>query len=240
MTRNDAIVEIKQGKLYYQDKMVFQDLNLSIKKQEFVSIIGASGCGKTTLLNAIGGFVSLDEGEIRRNGQKVLAPTKDCVMVFQDFEQLFPWMTLLENVCFPLGLQGAQKRTKEKKEALAKESIERVQLKGWENHYPFQLSGGMKQRGAIARALVTKPEMLLMDEPFGSLDMQTKSQLQDMLLSLWQTTRTTIVFVTHDVREALKLSQRIVVMKEGRIQKEIPNPSREIKEEKVEEIMAML
>ncbi|MBN1455009.1 MAG: ABC transporter ATP-binding protein [Methanomicrobia archaeon] len=190
-----------------------EDINLEVKPSEFLCIVGPSGCGKTTLLRMIAGLDYPTSGEIILDGTPVEGPSPDRGMVFQEFS-LFPWRTVLKNVEFGLKIQGKRdiKRTAER-------YIELVGLTGFEHSFPFQLSGGMKQRVAIARALATEPAILLMDEPFGSVDAQTRNLLQEELLEIWKRTKKTILFVTHSVDEAVYLADRVVVMssRPGRI-----------------------
>lgn len=222
---NDFVIEmIKAEKLSksYGEKKVLDRIDLTINKGEFICILGQSGCGKTTLLNILGGFIPKDTGELTYKGENIDKPMKDCVMVFQEFDQLFPWMTLRKNIEFAI----KSSNTRVSKEELHKISsyyIDMVKLNGYSDYYPHHLSGGMKQRTAIARSLATSPEVLLMDEPFGSLDVQTKNELQETLLKIWDKTQSTIVFVTHDVRESLKLADRIIIIKESKIIENIRN-----------------
>ncbi len=192
-----------------------KDINLEVKPGEFLCIIGPSGCGKTTLLRMIAGLDYPTSGKIILDGKEVRGPSPDRGMVFQEFS-LFPWRTVLKNVEFGLQMQGIEAA---KRREIAKKYIELVGLEGFENHYPHELSGGMKQRVAIARALATEPSILLMDEPFGSVDAQTRNILQEELLQIWQQTGKTILFVTHSVDEAVYLADRVVVMsaRPGRI-----------------------
>jgi len=190
-------------------------VSLEIAEKEFVAILGPSGCGKSTLLYLIGGFLPIESGRIVVGSQVVTGPGPDRGIVFQHFA-LFPWKTVLGNVLY--GLENIGVPRQERRER-ARHYIDLVQLSGFEDSYPSQLSGGMKQRAAIARTLAIAPDILLMDEPFGALDAQTRSIMQEELLSIWQKTRTTIVFVTHDVREAAYLAERVVLMsaRPGRI-----------------------
>ena len=181
---------------------------LSIGEGEFVSIIGPSGCGKSTLLHMIGGFVPCSAGEIRVRGAAIHEPGPDRGIVFQHFA-LFPWKTVLGNVEYGLAERGVAKAERRR---TAQSFIDMVKLNGFENTFPNRLSGGMQQRVAIARMLACEPSILLMDEPFGALDAQTRKIMQEELRELWQRFRKTVVFVTHDVREAVFLSQRVVVM----------------------------
>lgn len=191
--------------------LVLKDINMSVNKGEFISIVGPSGCGKSTLLAQIAGFVRSDVGYITLNEKMILKPGLNRIMVFQDLNQLFPWKTVLENVIFPLKVNKIYNSKKERIDR-AKRYLSMVKLEDFYNYYPHQLSGGMKQRVAIARALSINPEILIMDEPFGSLDIQTRSNLQNMLIDVWKKTHITVIFVTHDIQEAILLSDRIIVM----------------------------
>jgi len=191
-----------------EDKVhALRDVNLSISDGEFVSLLGPSGCGKTTLLKALDGLVPYDTGEIRVNGTKINGPGRERAFVFQNFG-LFPWRTVLQNVVFPLEAAGNPKK---EREATAREFVEMVGLTKFIEHHPHELSGGMQQRVGIARALAVNPEILLMDEPFGALDAQTREGMQVELLRIWERTRKTVAFVTHSVDEAIFLSSRIAV-----------------------------
>ena len=183
------------------------DFNLNIKKHEFLSIIGPSGCGKTTFLRILAGLIQPNSGEVTINGTKVANPGPDRAMVFQEIV-LMPWRNTLRNVMF--GIEMKKGRMKGK--ARAMDLIKLVGLEGFEMYYPDELSGGMRQRVGIARALAVDPETLLMDEPFGSLDAQTRENLQDELLRIWEIQRKTVVFSTHSIEEAIYLSDRIAVM----------------------------
>jgi ABC-type nitrate/sulfonate/bicarbonate transport system ATPase subunit len=195
------------------------NISLAIRKNEFVSLLGPSGCGKTTLIRIIAGLLTADRGEVLVNSQVVNSPGRDRCMVFQQFG-LLPWRTVVSNVEFGLEIDGVPR---EERRALADKYLELVGLKGFENYYPHQISGGMQQRVGIARALSKKPEILLMDEPFGAVDAQTREQLQEELLKIWAQTETTVVFVTHSIDEAIYLSDRVVVMqaRPGRIKEEV-------------------
>ncbi|MGE0717973.1 MAG: ABC transporter ATP-binding protein, partial [Alphaproteobacteria bacterium] len=192
-----------------------EGVDLDIARGEFVSLLGPSGCGKSTLLYLIGGFVPFRTGEISVGGRPVKGPGPDRGIVFQQFA-LFPWKTVLQNV-----LYGMEKQRVPRAERLARAAdlIRTVRLDGFENHFPAQLSGGMRQRAAIARTLAVDPDILLMDEPFGALDAQTRSVMQEQLKGIWQSTGKTVIFVTHDVREAVYLSERVVLLtkRPGRI-----------------------
>lgn len=183
-------------------------INLNVKEKEFIAILGSSGCGKSTLLRIIGGLEQPTSGCVMVNGEKVKEPGPDRGMVFQAYT-LFPWLTVQENIEFGLKQKGIEKK---QRQATAKEYIEIVGLRGFENSYSKALSGGMKQRVAIARALANDPEILLLDEPFGALDMQTRSLMQELLLDVWKKTKKTVIIVTHDIDEAIFMADRVVVM----------------------------
>ena len=184
------------------------DVNFAVEQGEFVCIVGPSGCGKTTLFRIIAGLERPTEGTIRLDGEPVSGPGMDRGMVFQEYG-LFPWRTVRGNVEFGLEQQD---RARSERSRRAQEMIDLVGLDGFEDAYPNELSGGMKQRVGIARALAVDPEILLMDEPFGSVDAQTRNMLHDELLRIWAETKKTILFVTHDVEEAVKLADRVVVL----------------------------
>lgn len=198
---------------------VLQNINLKLYESEFVCVVGASGCGKSTLLNIIAGLSQPSSGEVRVDNEVVLGPGPDRGMVFQSYT-LYPWLTVAQNIGF--GSKLRRLTSSERKQRIAY-FLEVVGLTRFAKAYPNQLSGGMKQRVAIARALANEPEVLLMDEPFGALDAQTKEQMQQFLLELWKQTNTTIWMITHDVEEAVFLSQRIYVMSAnpGQIKEEI-------------------
>jgi len=207
------------------DKLiVLDDINIDINEGEILCIVGPSGCGKSTLLNQIAGFDNADSGYIELNNKKISKSELNRIMVFQDLNQLFPWKTVIENVVFPLKIKKIGD-SKQERINIAKKYLSMVKLDDIYDYYPHQLSGGMKQRVAIARALSTNPEILLMDEPFGSLDMQVRNKLQNMMVDIWEKTNITIIFVTHDIQEAITLSDRIVVMGKnpGKIKKVINN-----------------
>lgn len=186
---------------------VLTDINLNIQEGEFVSILGPSGCGKSTLLSIVAGLTKPTGGEILLNGNPIKKPGKDRGMVFQQ-AALFPWLTVEENVMFPL----RKEMTKGQAREVAHKYLQMVQLSNYTKHSPHELSGGMQQRVAIARALSMNPKVLLMDEPFGALDEQTRSRLHYELEKIWMETKKTILFVTHSISEAIKLSDRIIVM----------------------------
>lgn len=195
------------------------DISLSVGKNEFVSLLGPSGCGKTTLVRIIAGLLPPDRGEVLVKGAPVTAPGRDRCMVFQHFG-LLPWRTVLGNVEFGLEIEGVPR---EERRRTCRQYLELVGLKGFEDYYPHQISGGMQQRVGIARALSKEPDILLMDEPFGAVDAQTREQLQEELLKIWAKTDTTVVFVTHSIDESIYLSDRVVIMqaRPGRIREEV-------------------
>lgn len=197
------------------DLQVLDNINLAVNEGEFVSLLGPSGCGKSTLLSIVAGLTKETGGIIQLDSQKITKPGSDRGMVFQE-AALFPWMTVLENVRFPLRKHNLSK--KEQVET-AKQYLKMVHLSRFLDHYPHELSGGMQQRVSIARALAMNPKVLLMDEPFGALDEQTRSIMHKELEKIWQETKKTILFVTHSIQEAIKLSDRIIVMgtRPGRI-----------------------
>jgi len=191
-----------------REVLALEEVSLAIAPREFVALLGPSGCGKSTLLYLIGGFLPVERGAIRIEGAPVAGPGPDRGIVFQHFA-LFPWRTVRANVRYGLEKLAL---AREEQERRAQAFIELVGLKGFEESYPSQLSGGMKQRAALARTLAVDPKMLLMDEPFGALDAQTRSLMQAELYAIWQRTPKTVLFVTHDVQEAVRLAQRVVVM----------------------------
>ena len=194
-----------------REALVLRAIDLEIPAGCFVSVVGPSGCGKSTLLQIIGGLMPASAGSVYLDGAPVNAPPFDVIYVFQQYSKsIFPWKTVAENVAF--GLKNRTRLDARAIRAQCTEYIELVGLKGYENYYPWQLSGGMQQRVAIARALVCRPKVLLMDEPFSSLDALTRSSLQDFLLRIWARFSLTVLFVTHDIEEALYLSQRVVVL----------------------------
>ncbi|QUW21952.1 ABC transporter ATP-binding protein [Sporosarcina sp. Marseille-Q4063] len=186
---------------------VLDNINLEVEKGQFVSIVGPSGCGKSTLLYLVAGLEKADKGEIRIAGKKVAGAGPERVVVFQE-DGLFPWLTVLDNVTYGLLLKGMPKTQAEKK---ALDMLKMVHLSNYTNAHPHQLSGGMKQRVSIARALVMEPDILLMDEPFAALDEQTRMVLHNELIEIWKKTQVTILFITHNIREAVLLSERIIV-----------------------------
>ncbi|HYL89906.1 MAG TPA: ABC transporter ATP-binding protein [Burkholderiales bacterium] len=176
---------------------------------EFVCIVGPSGCGKTTLLNIVAGFLTPSAGEIRIDGRPVSGQGFDRGIVFQDFAQLFPWRTALENVAFGLEMKGVARPERER---IAREQLRLVRLEKFADSYPHHLSGGMQQRVAIARALAYNPGVLLMDEPFAALDALTRDEMQRLLADVWRATRKSVLYVTHNVAEAVYLADRVIVM----------------------------
>ena len=188
----------------------------------FITILGPSGCGKSTLLRIVAGLDTPTGGEVLLDGRRIAGPGADRGMVFQSYT-LFPWLTVLENVCFGL---AERKLPREQQLDIAHGFLAKVGLKGFDKHYPKQLSGGMQQRTAIARALANDPRMLLMDEPFGALDHQTRELMQELLLGIWEEQRKTVLFVTHDIDEAVFMGNRVIVMsaRPGRIKLDRPVP----------------
>jgi NitT/TauT family transport system ATP-binding protein len=184
------------------------DFDLRVGRGEFVSLVGPSGCGKSTFLNIVLGLLRPDAGEVRVDGRRVEGPAPDRAMVFQEFG-LLPWRTAADNVELGLELRGVPAGDRRRRAA---ELIQLVGLSGFERHYPHELSGGMKQRVGLARALATNPEILLMDEPFAALDAQTRDLMQAELLQVWERSRKTVIFVTHSIEEAAYLSDRVVVL----------------------------
>ena len=203
-----------------------ESVSLAIRKGEFVSIIGPSGCGKSTLFSIVGGLITDYEGRVVIDGEVVNGTHKDIGMVFQE-ESTFPWRTTLENVAFPLEVAGVPRAEREER---ARAFVKLVGLEGFEHHYPAALSGGMKQRTAVARALAYRPKIMLMDEPFGALDEQTRLLLGDKLLEIWRELQQTMLLITHNITEAVQLSDRVVVIsyRPGRIKQivaiDLPRP----------------
>lgn len=223
----DGLVIRDLSKTYFdlysgQHVAAVEDVSLEIRNGEFVSILGPSGCGKTTLLNIIAGFIAPTRGEILLNGRRIQGPGPDRGVVFQAFA-LFPWKTVLDNVGFGLKMRGMPKAERDR---IAREYIALVGLSGFEDRYPHELSGGMQQRVGVARVLANNPELLLMDEPFASVDAQTRMTLQEELTRIWEDRRPTILFITHDVEEAVFLANRVIVLsaRPGRIRETIAVP----------------
>ena len=227
-----------------------EPIDLTIADNDFITILGPSGCGKSTLLRIVAGLDQATAGQVLLDGVAVAGPGADRGVVFQSYT-LFPWLTVRENIAFGLRERGIAEAERGR---IAGSYIERVGLAGFENHWPKQLSGGMQQRTAIARALANDPKILLLDEPFGALDNQTRALMQEMLLGIWERDRKTVLFVTHDIEEAIFLGSRVVVMsaRPGRIKADIridlPHPRTykiktapefvQLKERLVEEIRA--
>jgi NitT/TauT family transport system ATP-binding protein len=197
-----------------------RDISLEVEESEFVAIVGPSGCGKTTILNMIAGFIPASAGDITLDGRRVSGPGPDRGVVFQSFA-LFPWKTVLENVAFGPKMRGAGKAEREK---IAREYLALAGLAHAAERYPNELSGGMQQRVGVARALANEPDVLLMDEPFASVDAQTRMTLQEELTRIWQARRPTVIFITHDVNEAVFLANRVIVLSKGRLLAEIDVP----------------
>jgi ABC-type nitrate/sulfonate/bicarbonate transport system ATPase subunit len=224
----DNVSRIFPGARRRAPTRALEPTNLTIPDNDFVTIIGPSGCGKSTLLRLVAGLDQPTTGRILLNGIPVSEPGPDRGMVFQSYT-LFPWLTVADNIAFGLREKGtpAHRRT-----AIVREWLVRIDLVSFEHHYPKQLSGGMQQRTAIARALANDPAILLLDEPFGALDNQTRALMQELLLDIWERERKTVLFVTHDIEEAIFLASRVVVMtaRPGRIKADVridlPHPRR--------------
>ena len=201
-----------------EELLALADFNLKVDGGRFVSVVGPSGCGKTTLLRMAAGLIPTDIGEIRLDGARLTAPSPKMSMVFQGIG-LLPWKTIDGNVALGIQLQAHRRKLTATEAKLVGATLAMVGLQGFEHYYPHQLSGGMQQRVGLARALVRQPEILLMDEPFGALDAQTRAVLQDELLGLWSRVRSTVLFITHDLDEAIYLSDLVVIMsrRPGRI-----------------------
>lgn len=220
--RDDRRINLSRvTKIYGGDRSAaaISDITLQLPEGQFTVILGPSGCGKSTLLNLIAGFENVSQGSMSVFGRPVTAPGPERAVVFQD-ATLFPWLNVFENITFSARLKGLPRQHYE---PLAKELIAAVGLDGFEKHLPDQLSGGMRQRVGIARALLMRPQVLLMDEPFGALDAQTRLQMQLLLLDVWQKYRKTVIFITHDLDEAVFLADVVYVMssRPGRIVREL-------------------
>jgi NitT/TauT family transport system ATP-binding protein len=219
-------VEVKNFSLSYEtldgSVAAVSDTQIHVKPGEFVSIVGPSGCGKSTLLNAVAGFLEPTTGTVTVDGERVKGPSAERGMVFQQYS-LFPWKTVRENVEFGLKMRGMARSQRER---AARTLLGLAGLDAFENHYPERLSGGMKQRVGIVRALATGPKVLLLDEPFGALDAQTRVIMQQILTNMWQRLKISVLFVTHDIDEAIFLSDRVYCMtaRPGSIKAEIPIP----------------
>ena len=208
MERNNNFIKLEHIYFRYDDRWVIEDFHLSIREQEFVSIVGASGCGKSTLLNIIAGLLPPSKGKVVLKELEITHPGPDRTMVFQD-DAVFPWYTVRQNVEY--GLKIKRMKSGEMKE-IVDHHLRLVGLKDAEDLFPRQLSGGMRKRVDVARAISTNPEVLLMDEPFAALDVLTKENLQTEFLNIWNNNPMTVIFVTHDLEEALYMSDRVVVM----------------------------
>lgn len=204
------------------ETLALQATDLEVAENDFVTILGPSGCGKSTLLRIVAGLDRPSEGQVLLDGAQVSGPGADRGMVFQSYT-LFPWLNVLDNVCFGLRERGLPRAQQVE---IAQGFLEKVGLHKFARHYPKQLSGGMQQRTALARALANGPRMLLMDEPFGALDHQTRELMQELLLSIWEQERKTVLFVTHDIDEAIFMGSRVVVMsaRPGRIKSDVAVP----------------
>src|SRR5690349_18074287 len=196
-----------------------EPVDLRIADNDFITILGPSGCGKSTLLRIVAGLDKPSTGTVLLDGQAVVRPGPDRGMVFQSYT-LFPWLTVRENICFGLRERGVAVAEQRR---ISEGWIDKVGLRGFENHYPKMLSGGMQQRTALARALANEPKILLLDEPFGALDNQTRALMQEMLLAIWEAERKTVLFVTHDIEEAIFMANRVAVMsaRPGRIKADV-------------------
>ncbi|MDX8439836.1 ABC transporter ATP-binding protein [Mesorhizobium australafricanum] len=203
-----------------QPVQALQPVELSVAANDFITILGPSGCGKSTLLRIVAGLEAPSTGRVLLDGKAVTRPGPDRGMVFQSYT-LFPWLTVAENIGF--GLRERSMPERERTEIVAS-YVDLVGLKGFENHWPKQLSGGMQQRTAIARALANDPAILLLDEPFGALDNQTRGLMQELLLGIWERRKKTVLFVTHDIEEAIFMASRVIVMsaRPGRIKSDVP------------------
>ena len=210
-----------------KENAVIRNLNMQIEPHKFVSILGFTGCGKSTLLRIICGLEPVDEGEVLVRGKRVSAPSKSTVLIYQDLDQLFPWKTAANNISYVIRKTNPGMDRKEAQDQ-ARELLSRVGLEEYESYYPSQMSGGMRQRCAVARAIAAKPQILLMDEPFSALDEVSRRKLQKLCRDLFEGSNLTILFVTHSVDEAITLSDEIIVMgkTEGNILEKIDNTYR--------------
>jgi NitT/TauT family transport system ATP-binding protein len=213
------------------ETLAIGDVSLGLREREFLTVVGPSGCGKTTLLRSIAGLLPIDSGEVRYRGTGVSGVLPGLQIVFQEYNRsLFPWLSVEKNVRFPL--KGVDRREADERVA---EALRLVHLEGFEGHYPWQLSGGMQQRVAIARSVAAHAELLLMDEPFASVDAQTRISLEMMLLELWERLGLSVLFVTHDIEEAILLSDRVLVLSQrpssviAEIEVDLPRPRDQLK-----------
>lgn len=220
LKQRPVILDVRGLTRHFGGHVALDRISFDVRRREFLCVLGASGCGKSTLIRLVAGLDAPTKGEIRLDGVPVDGPGPERGMVFQGYT-LFPWLSVKRNVMFGMQVAG-----KSEAESEAREWIAMVGLSKFENAYPHQLSGGMKQRVAIARALATRPRILLMDEPFGALDAQTRAQMQDYLLEIWRNVDVTILFITHDLDEAVYLSDRILVLgtNPSRVLEVIENP----------------
>jgi len=209
------ILQVRGVERRFDTTLALQATDLVVAENDFITILGPSGCGKSTLLRIVAGLDRQTAGEALLDGRRITGPGADRGMVFQSYT-LFPWLTVRDNVCFGLRERGMARAEQLE---VADGYLAKVGLKGFEHHFPKQLSGGMQQRTALARALANRPRMLLMDEPFGALDHQTRELMQELLLGIWEAERTTVLFVTHDIDEAVFMGSRVMVMsaRPGRI-----------------------
>jgi NitT/TauT family transport system ATP-binding protein len=234
-SKEKSFLEIKELTIEYEvnKKIVtaLDNINFEAKQFERLVLLGPSGCGKSSILKAVGGFIKPANGQIIFDGIPITKPAIDRAFVFQEFDQLLPWKTAIENIIF--ALTSTKKIKKDEALNIAKESLKKVNLANFENNYPHQLSGGMKMRVAIARCLALDSKVILMDEPFASLDAITRRKMQDDLLNLWKDTNFTMIFVTHSIEEAIKLGSKIIILSSnpGMIIKEIEVNSFTSKEE---------
>jgi ABC-type nitrate/sulfonate/bicarbonate transport system ATPase subunit len=222
----------KLSKTYYGrtggEITVFSDIDLEIYAEEFICIVGPSGCGKTTFIKIVDGLVQASSGSVCVNGSEVREPDYDRAFVFQA-DSLYPWRTIIDNVAFGLEIKGVERKERYPR---AQELIKRVGLSGFESHYPHELSGGMRQRVNLARALAVDPEIILMDEPFAALDAQTREVMQQELLRIWSSSKKTALFITHQIDEAVYLADRVIVFSarpsrvKAQIRIDIPRPRR--------------
>ena len=214
-----SILQVRGVERRFDTTLALQATDLDVAENDFITILGPSGCGKSTLLRIVAGLDRQTAGEVLLDGRRIDGPGADRGMVFQSYT-LFPWLTVRDNICFGLREKGMARGEQRER---ADFFIDRVGLRGFENHFPRMLSGGMQQRTALARALANDPKMLLLDEPFGALDHQTRELMQELLLGIWEAERKTVLFVTHDIDEAIFMANRVAVFsaRPGRIKSEI-------------------